>query len=98
MNAVISLISTIITIYTWVIILHVVLSWLVVFNVVNTRNRAIYTIGDVLHKLTEPVLGPIRRILPNLGGIDISPLVLLLLLIFVQNLLLDDLRPALSGY
>lgn len=98
MNALISLISSIITIYTWVIILHVVLSWLVVFNVVNTRNRFIYMVGDVLHKLTEPVLGPIRRILPNLGGIDISPLVLLLLLIFVQNLLLDDLRPALSGY
>lgn len=98
MNALISLISSIITIYTWVIILHVVLSWLVVFNVVNTRNRFIYMVGDVLHKLTEPVLGPIRRLLPNLGGIDISPLVLLLLLIFVQNLLLDDLRPALTGY
>ena len=98
MHALISLISSIITIYTWVVILHVVLSWLVVFNVVNTRNRFIFTVGDILYKLTEPVLGPIRRILPNLGGIDISPLVLLLLLIFVQNLLLDDLAPALLGY
>jgi YggT family protein len=98
MYALIWLITTVIKIYIWVVVLHVVLSWLVVFNVVNTRNRFVYLVGDVLHKLTEPVLGPIRRILPNLGGIDISPLLLLLLLIFIENLLLNDLAPALLGY
>jgi YggT family protein len=96
MTAIILLIKTIIDIYIWVIILSVVLSWLVVFNVVNTRNRVVYMIGDVLHRLTEPVLGPIRRILPNLGGIDISPVILILLLVFIRNLLTYDVGPALS--
>ncbi len=98
MYALFWLINAVINLYIWVVIAQVVLSWLVVFNVVNTRNRFVYMIGDVLHRVTEPVLGPIRRILPNLGGIDISPVILIFILIFIQNLLRYDIGPALSGY
>ena len=79
------LISTVINIYIWILIASAVLSWLVAFNVVNTRNQFVAMVGDVLYRLTEPVLAPIRRILPNFGGLDISPVVLILLLIFVRN-------------
>lgn len=81
------LIDTILNLYTWVIIISAILSWLVAFNVVNTSNRFVYTVGETLHRLTEPALRPIRQFLPSLGGIDISPIVLLLLLFFVRSLL-----------
>jgi YggT family protein len=89
MNAVLWLILKIIDIYVWIIILQVVLSWLIAFNVVNTNNRFVYMIGDFLYRITEPAMRPIRRILPSLGGIDLSPLVLLLLLIFAERLLIE---------
>ena len=89
MNAVLWLILKIIDIYVWLIILQVVLSWLIAFNVLNTNNRFVYMVGDFLYRITEPAMRPIRRILPNLGGIDLSPLVLLLLLFFAQRLLLE---------
>jgi YggT family protein len=73
--------------YVWVVIAAAILSWLVAFNVVNTRNQVVYQIGNALYRLTEPALRPIRRILPNLGGIDISPVVLLLLIYFLQMVL-----------
>lgn len=95
MYAILSLISTVINIYIWMLIAMAVLSWLVAFNVVNTNNRIVYTIGDFLHRITEPALRPIRRIVPNLGGIDVSPVILILILIFIQNLLVHDLGPAL---
>lgn len=96
MNALIQLVDTVIELYIWVIIIQVVLSWLVAFNVVNTRNRVVYAIGDVLYRLTEPVLGPVRRLLPNLGGIDISPVVVILLLAFLRTLIVVDLASAIS--
>jgi YggT family protein len=89
MNALLWLIYQIINIYIWLIILQVVLSWLIAFNVVNTSNRFVYMVGDFLYRITEPAMRPIRRILPNLGGIDLSPMVLLLLLIFAQKLLVE---------
>lgn len=95
MYAILSLVSTVISIYIWMLIAMAVLSWLVAFNVVNTNNRIVYTIGDFLYRITEPALRPIRRIVPNLGGIDVSPVILILILIFIQNLLLHDLGPAL---
>ncbi|MEX1303672.1 MAG: YggT family protein [Rhodovibrionaceae bacterium] len=95
MYAIISLISMIIDIYIWLLIAMAVLSWLVAFNVINTTNRFVYTLGDFLHRITEPALRPLRRIVPNLGGIDVSPVILILLLIFIQNLLVRDLAPAL---
>ena len=69
------LIDTILGLYVWILIASAILSWLVAFNVVNTRNRVVYVIGDVLYRLTEPVLRPLRRVIPNLGGLDISPVI-----------------------
>ncbi|MBX6322900.1 MAG: YggT family protein [Rhodospirillaceae bacterium] len=91
MNALAQLIYTVIEIYIWLLIASAVLSWLVAFNVVNTRNQLVYTVGRTLYALTEPALRPIRRVLPNLGGIDISPVILILLLLFVRRLILDNL-------
>lgn len=76
-----------IDLYMWILIASVIVSWLLAFNVVNRHNRAVYVIADVLSRLTEPVLRPIRRFLPDLGSIDLSPLVLILILIFAQQLL-----------
>ena len=87
MLSLIWLINTVIQIYIFVLIVQVVMSWLIAFNVVNTRNRFVYMVADVAYKLTEPALRPIRRILPNFGGIDLSPVVLILLLGFLQRLL-----------
>ena len=81
------LITTVIDLYVWVIIIGAVLSWLVAFNVVNTRNRFVWAVGDFIHRISEPALRPIRSILPNLGGIDISPVVLILLLVFTKQVL-----------
>jgi YggT family protein len=85
----------VIDLYIWIVIASAVLSWLVAFNVVNTNNRVVLMIGDTLYRLTEPALRPIRNILPNLGGIDISPVILILLLLFVRDVvLLGWLAPA----
>ncbi|MDX5364916.1 MAG: YggT family protein [Alphaproteobacteria bacterium] len=90
MIALLNLLVSLISIYVWVLIIGVVLSWLIAFNVVNTQNRFVYMVADTINRLTEPALRPIRNILPNLGGIDISPVILILLLFFVQNLLTYD--------
>ena len=66
-----------------------ILSWLLAFNVLNTHNRFVYLLSDFLYRITEPALRPIRRVVPLLGGVDISPVVLILLLIFVQNLIIE---------
>jgi YggT family protein len=89
MIALYNLIDTVLYLYTWVLIIWVVMSWLIAFNVINTRNRAVYMIGDFLNRLTEPALRPIRRVIPNFAGIDLSPLVLILLLYFLRNLLFE---------
>ena len=89
MLSLLNLITTIIQLYIYVLIAAAVLSWLIAFNVVNTRNQFVAMLADALWKLTEPVLAPIRRILPNLGGLDLSPVVLILLLIFLRNLLIE---------
>ena len=81
------LIHTLITLYIWILIGAAVLSWLVAFNVVNTYNHIVRTIGETLHRLTEPLLRPIRSVLPNLGGIDISPVILILGLLFLERIL-----------
>ena len=89
MASLVNLISTVIQLYIWILIASVVLSWLIAFNVVNTRNQFVAMIADALWRLTEPVLAPIRRFLPNLGGLDVSPVVLILLLIFARNLMYE---------
>ena len=73
-----------IDLYIWMVIIGAILSWLVAFNVINTSNQFVYTVLDFLYRITEPALRPIRRFIPNFGGIDISPVVLILLLIFAQ--------------
>jgi YggT family protein len=90
MIALLNLIDTLITLYIWVIIIGVVLSWLIAFNVINTHNRFVYIAVDTINRLTEPVLRPIRNFLPNLGGLDVSPVILLLALFFAQNLIRYD--------
>ncbi|MDX8446442.1 YggT family protein [Mesorhizobium captivum] len=87
----IALIQTIVMaldLYWWVIIASAIFSWLYAFNVVNSRNQFVGTIGNMLYRLTEPALRPIRRFMPDLGGIDISPIILLLIIFFVRQFLL----------
>ena len=93
MQSLLWLINTVIQIYIFILIVQVVMSWLIAFNVVNTRNRFVFMVADISYKLTEPALRPIRRILPAFGGIDLSPVVLILLLGFIQRLL-----PEVFGY
>lgn len=94
MIALFQTIDLILGLLTWVIILSAILSWLIAFGVVNMRNDFVRTIYDVLSRITEPLLRPIRNILPNLGGIDISPIVLLLLIFFLRSFIMNDLAPA----
>ena len=88
MHALIGFTAMVITLYIWVVIIGAVLSWLIAFDVVNRRNRAVYTIADSLYRLTEPALRPIRKVLPDLGGLDISPVILILGLIFIRDVVL----------
>ena len=81
------LFDQLVNIVFWIIIIMVVMSWLIAFNVLNNSNHIVRQINYTLHRLTEPLLGPIRRLMPDLGGIDLSPLVLLLGLMFLQRLL-----------
>jgi YggT family protein len=87
-NPFVWLIDTLITVYIWLLIAQAILSWLLAFGVVNRHNRAVAVIGDFLYRVTEPALRRIRAFLPHFGGIDISPIVLILLLIFIERLLL----------
>ncbi|MGE0723318.1 MAG: YggT family protein [Alphaproteobacteria bacterium] len=89
MNSLVNLISTVITLYIWVLIASAIMSWLIAFNVVNTYNRVVAMIAETLYRLTEPALRPIRRVLPNLGGIDISPIILILILFFLRDLIIE---------
>ncbi|MEX0583261.1 MAG: YggT family protein [Sneathiella sp.] len=89
MTSLLLLISAIINIFIWLLIANAILSWLVAFNVVNTNNQFVSTVGNFLYRITEPPLRPIRRIIPTMGGLDISPIILILLLIFLRNLLFE---------
>jgi YggT family protein len=95
MLALIQTVVLAIDIYWWLIIASAIFSWLYAFNVVNPRNQFVGTIGNALYRITEPALRPIRRILPDLGGIDISPIILLLLLFFIRQFILTTIAPAL---
>ncbi|MBL4758007.1 MAG: YggT family protein [Rhizobiales bacterium] len=89
MLAIFWLIDTVIGIYIFMLIASAILSWLVAFDVINSSNRFVYMVADTLRRLTEPVLAPIRRIMPDLGGIDVSPVILILLLFFARNLIFE---------
>jgi YggT family protein len=83
----VKLIGVVVNLYIWALILSVILSWLIQFGVINSSNQFVATVGEFLYRLTEPVLDRVRKVLPNLGGIDFSPLVVILLLYFLLELL-----------
>ncbi len=89
MNSLIILFDQVINLYTWILIINVIFSWLIAMNIFNTQNRIIIAVYYGTKKLTDPLLNPIRNFLPNLGGIDISPVVLILILYFIRNLLFE---------
>ena len=84
MRALFLVIDLALELYIWIVIASAIFSWLVAFNVVNTRNQVVAMIGDFLYRITEPVLRPIRNMMPNLGGIDVSPVILFLIIIFIR--------------
>ncbi len=86
-----------IDLYVWLVIISAIMTWLVHFNVINTSNQIVATIGEFLWRITEPAIRPIRRFMPNLGGIDISPVILILLLYFLQMVLGNVLFSLRSG-
>ncbi|GBD47076.1 YggT family protein [Methylopila sp. Yamaguchi] len=94
MRAVLDVVLLALQLYTWLLIAMAILSWLVAFNVVNTRNSVIAAIWDFLIRITEPVLRPIRNMLPSMGGIDISPIILLLIIFFIQRVIVLYLYPS----
>ena len=89
MNSLIILFDQVINLYTWVLIINVIFSWLLAMNIFNTQNRIIIAVYYGTKRLTDPLLNPIRNFLPNLSGIDISPVVLILILYFIRNLLFE---------
>ena len=95
MRSIFILLDNIITIYLWIIIINAVLSWLVAFNILNTQNRFVFSVLDVTYKLTDPALNKIRRFIPTFGSIDISPVILILLLMFLRNVIFEAFAPGL---
>ncbi|MDA9623774.1 YggT family protein [Pelagibacteraceae bacterium] len=95
MKSLLILFDSIVSLYIWILIINAVISWLVAFNVLNTNNRFVYSILDISYKLTDPPLNYIRRFLPNLGSVDISPIILILGLMFLRNLVFEMLAPGL---
>jgi len=93
MRAILDIILLVLQIYIWLLIASAVLSWLVAFNVVNTRNPVVSAIGDFLYRITEPVLRPIRNAMPNLGGIDVSPVILILIILLIENVIVRYIYP-----
>lgn len=94
MGAILWLLTTLIKLFVWALVISFALTWLVQFNIINARNPIVNQVGNFLFRLTEPALRPFRRIIPNLSGVDISPVILILLLFFVQRLLFDIFMPA----
>ena len=88
LGPIIDIAIAIIRFYTWVVIAAAIMSWLVAFGVVNTRNQVVGMIGEFLYRITEPALRPLRRFIPNLGGVDITPVVLIFILWLITDILL----------
>lgn len=98
MRAIVDLILLVLELYQWVIIIVAVMSWLIAFDVLNIRQNFVRTIWNALNALTEPLLRPIRNIMPNLGGLDISPVILLLIIFFLQRVILYYIYPRVLGF
>jgi len=97
MQSLFYLLIQILDLYTWIVIINVIISWLIGFNVLNTQNRFVFMVLDFSNRLTSPILNKIRNFLPNFGSIDISPIVLLLVLWFIKSLMYEYLRPTMLG-
>ena len=95
MKSIFILLDSIITIYLWIIIINAVLSWLVAFNILNTQNRFVFSVLDATYKMTDPALNKIRRFIPTFGSIDVSPIILILFLMFIRNLIFEIFAPGL---
>ena len=95
MKSIFILLDSIITIYLWIIIINALLSWLVAFNILNTQNRFVFSVLDATYKMTDPALNKIRRFIPTFGSIDISPVVLILILMFLRNIIFEIFAPGL---
>jgi YggT family protein len=93
MRALLDVVMLALQLYTWLLIAMAILSWLIAFNVVNTGNSFVASVADFLYRITEPLLRPIRNMLPNMGGIDISPIILLLIIFFIQSVISRYLYP-----
>ena len=89
MNSLLGLLIQIIDLYKLVLIVYIIVTWLIAFNIINTRNRFVYNIMEILYRLSEPSLRLVRRYVPTFGNIDISPVIVFLLLWFLQSLLIE---------
>ena len=94
MRAILDIILIVLDLYVWLLIASAILSWLIAFNVVNTRNQFVSSIAEFLYRITEPLLAPIRNFMPNLGGLDISPIILILIIMFIQRVIPYYIYPA----
>ena len=94
MRSILYVILLILDLYIWLLIAAAILSWLIAFNVVNTRNQFVSAVAEFLYRITEPVLRPIRNIMPNLGGIDISPVIVILIIILLKDIIVRYIYPA----
>ena len=95
MKSIFILLDSIITIYLWIIIINAILSWLVAFNILNTQNRFVFSVLDATYKMTDPALNKIRRFIPTFGSVDVSPIILILLLMFLRNIIFEIFAPGL---
>ncbi len=93
MRAVLDIVIIVLDLYVWLLIASAILSWLVAFNVVNTRNQFVSAVAEFLYRITEPVLAPIRNLMPNLGGIDISPIILILIIWLIERVIVYYIYP-----
>jgi YggT family protein len=94
MRAVLDIILILLQLYWWVLLIMIIMSWLISFNVINTRNQFVEAVWRVVNQLTDPVLRPLRRILPNFSGLDLSPLVAFLVFFFLQSIIGYYIYPA----
>jgi YggT family protein len=97
LRAIIEIVLLVLELYVYLLVASAILSWLIAFNVVNTRNQFVAAVAEFLYRITEPVLAPIRSFLPNLGGLDISPIILILIILFIQKVIAYSVAPLLLG-
>jgi YggT family protein len=93
MRAILDIVLIVLDLYVWLLIASAILSWLIAINLVNTRNQFVAAVAEFLYRINEPALAPIRRFMPNLGGLDISPIILILLIMLIQRVILYYIYP-----